>query len=88
MGNPIPWVILVVAVLITLFIGYRIVKWIYAPRPTFSPHPDRNPRINEDRHEPLPINFELLLNSNVAEGDYQFHTDEPKLVTYLRREND
>jgi hypothetical protein len=30
----------------------------------------------------------LLLNSNVDEGHYQFHTDGPALITYLRREND
>jgi hypothetical protein len=82
-------VILVISVLTALFIGYRIGKWVYAARPIFSAHPDYgSARINEDRQEPLAINFELLLNSNVGAGVYQFHTDEQKLVTHLRRENE
>ena len=80
--------ILLFAVLVALLIGYQIAKWVYSPHPTVIVHQDHRgeTRFNESGREPLGINFELLLNSNVAEGQYQFYTDEPNLITYLRRE--
>ena len=80
--------ILLIAVLLVAVIGYRIVKWAYTPKAIFDAYPDYgNAKIVADRSEPLAIKFELLLKANIDEGDYQFTTDEPSLVTYLRREN-
>jgi len=87
-ARQIPWKILAIVLLALLLIGYRIAKWIYAPRPTFSPQLDTSPRtkMNCTGPEPSLINFEMVLNTNMSEGRYQFHTDESQLISYLRRE--
>jgi len=87
-ARQIPWKILAIVLLAVLLIAYRIAKWIFAPRPTFSPQLDASPRTKTNCAGPEPslINFEMLLNTNLPEGRYQFHTDEPQLISYLRRE--
>jgi len=89
-GRRFPWLILALVLLVTLFVGYRIVKWVYAPRPVFTTLPDHSPRtkVKGDGSEPPRINFQLMLNANLADSQYQFHTNEPQLITYLRRVHD
>jgi hypothetical protein len=83
----IPWKILAIVLLAVLLISYRIANWIFAPRPTFSPQPDANPRTKTNCGGPERsiINFEMLLNTNLPEGRYQFHTEASELISYLRR---
>jgi hypothetical protein len=87
-ARQIPWKILAIVLLAVLLIAYRIAKWVFAPRPTFSPQLDASPRtkMNCSGPEPSLINFEMLLNTNLPEGRYQFHTHESQLISYLRRE--
>jgi hypothetical protein len=81
------WKYLLVALLIAV-VGYRTYRFLFAPRPTFSPVRDPGSSAVDEETKALAINAQILLRPDIADGEYRISTDEPNLVRSVRREND
>lgn len=73
------WKYLLVAALI-LFLLYQASALLFTPQPTFAAFSDPGMSGLANDVRDLPIDFQLVLNSNVSSGAYAFETDEPSLV--------
>jgi hypothetical protein len=73
------WYLLIAAVV--LFLLYQASGLLFATQPTFAPFADHGVAAVAQEKGALPINFELVLDPNVAGGDYSVTTDQPRLVT-------
>jgi len=73
------WIYVLVAALI-LFLLYQATAMLFTPQPTFAAFSDPGMSALANDVRDLPIDFQLVLNSNVSSGAYAFETDEPTLV--------
>ena len=73
------WYLLIAAVV--LFLLYQASGLLFATQPTFAPFADHGVAAVAQEKGALPINFELVLDSNVSGGDYSVTHDQPRLVT-------
>ena len=74
------WWYLLIAALI-LFLLYQASGFLFATQPTFAPFADTGVAAVAHQKGAVPIDFELVLDSNVSGGDYSVTTDQPRLVT-------
>jgi hypothetical protein len=81
------WIFLIILLLIS-FAGYRLYKFLFAPRPTFSPVLDAGGASVDEASTPLAINSQILLSPDIADGLYRVNTEEPNLIKSIRSEND
>ncbi len=77
-----------IAILLALFVGYRVIKWAFPPRPTLHAQADFGTSTVNEGRKALAIDFQLVLNSRIDEGKCEIHTDEPNLIQFVRRAND
>ena len=80
------WYLLLAAVL--LFLIYQASGFLFATQPTFAPFADHGVAAVAHEKGAVPIDFELVLDSNVSGGDYSVTTDQPRLVTNAPRAED
>ena len=73
------WYLLIAAVV--LFLIYQASALLFATQPTFAPFADHGVAAVAQEKGALPINFALVLDSNVSGGDYSVTHDQPRLVT-------
>lgn len=73
------WIYVLVAALI-LFLLYQATAILFTPQPTFAAFSDPGMSALANNVRDVPIDFQLVLNSNVSSGAYAFETDEPTLV--------
>ncbi|HEX6190369.1 MAG TPA: PKD domain-containing protein [Pyrinomonadaceae bacterium] len=73
------WYLLIAAVV--LFLIYQASGLVFATRPTFAPFADQGVAAVAHKKGAVPIDFELVLDSNVSGGDYSVTTDQPRLIT-------
>jgi hypothetical protein len=67
-----------------LFSVYKISKWLFTPRPTFTAHPDLG-QAYVASVVGLSIDTQLSLNANTAAGAYQLIVNESQFVKSVRR---
>jgi len=72
------WKYLLIALLI-LFLIYQVMA-LFVPRPTFAAFSDPGVSTIANQERGLPIDFQWVLNRNVAAGAYEVETTEPRLV--------
>jgi hypothetical protein len=63
-----------------LFLVYKATGYLLAPKPTFAAFSDPGVAGVADEKGILPLDFQLVLNPNIAGGAYSVTTDEAKLV--------
>jgi hypothetical protein len=73
------WYLLIAAVV--LFLLYQASGFLLAAQPTFAPFADHGVAAVAHEKGALPIDFELVLDSNVSGGDYSVTTDQARLIT-------
>ena len=66
---------------VVLFLIYQASGLLFATQPTFAPFADHGVAAVATAKGALPINFELVLDRNVSDGDYSVTTDQPRLIT-------
>lgn len=90
-GRVPPWVkeprnwLILFAALVVSFVGYRVVKKGFAPRPTFHCAPDAGNCDVNDGMQNLAIAAQIILSPNIRDADYQITTGEAGLVKKIRR---
>lgn len=72
------WYLLIATVI--LFLIYQASGLVFATRPTFAPFADQGVAAVAHKKGAVPIDFELVLDSNVSGGDYSVTTDQPRLI--------
>ena len=73
------WYLLIAAVV--LFLIYQASGLLFATQPTFAPFADQGVAAVAHKKGAVPIDFELVLDSNVSGGDYSVTTDQARLIT-------
>lgn len=73
------WYLLIAAVV--LFLIYQASALLFATQPTFAPFADQGVAAVAHKKGAVPIDFELVLDSNVSGGDYSVTTDQARLIT-------
>ena len=73
------WYLLIAAVI--LFLIYQASGFLFAAQPTFAPFADHGVAAVAHEKGALPIDFQLVLDSNVSGGDYSVTMDQQRLVT-------
>ena len=81
------WKYLLVVLLIS-FVGYRVFKMLFTPRPTFRAVPDAGGSDVDEGKNALAINAQILFSPDIADGLYRVSTTEANLVRSIRSEND
>ena len=72
------WYLLIAAVV--LFLIYQASGFLLATKPTFAPFADQGVAAVAHKKGAVPIDFELVLDSNVSGGDYSITTDQTRLI--------
>jgi hypothetical protein len=73
------WYLLITAVV--LFLIYQASAILFATQPTFAPFADQGVAAVAHKKGAVPIDFELVLDSNVSGGDYSVTTEQARLIT-------
>jgi hypothetical protein len=63
-----------------LFLVYKATGYLLAAKPTFAAFSDPGAAGIADEKGILPLDFQLVLNPNVAGGAYSVKTDEVRLI--------
>lgn len=80
------WKYLLLA-LLAAFVGYKVLRRLLVPRPTFRAFADAGASEIGGGLRDLAIDSEVILRPNISEGQYLVYTEEADVVKSLRRED-
>jgi hypothetical protein len=70
---------------VLLLLLFKATGYLFATKPTFAAFSDPGVAGISNQKGLLPLDFQLVLNPNVAAGDYSVTSDVPQLVTNADR---